>query len=95
MVSYQAVKLEPYYTAQEYEKQQVDFEKKYKKYEKYTIPRIVDVKVAMDILPNERNYKAVVNYVMVNKSKKRSIPYSLITVKISKILNSIRLSISL
>lgn len=67
---YQAVKLEPYYTAQEYEKQQVDFEKKYKKYEKYAQPRIVDVKVAMDIYPNERNYKAVVNYVMVNKSEK-------------------------
>lgn len=67
---YQAVKLEPYYTAQEYEKQQVDFEKKYKKFEKYAQPRIVDVKVAMDIFPNERNYKAVVNYVMVNKSEK-------------------------
>lgn len=67
---YQAVKLEPYYTAQEYEKQQVDFEKKYKKYEKYAQPRIVDVKVSMDIFPNERNYKAVVNYVMVNKSEK-------------------------
>ncbi|RRA94905.1 M1 family aminopeptidase [Paenimyroides viscosum] len=65
---YQAVKLEPYYTAQEYEKQRVDFEKKYKKFEKYEQPRIVDVKVNMDIFPNERNYHAVVNYVMVNKS---------------------------
>ena len=67
---YQEVKLEPYYTAQEYEKQQVDFEKKYKKFEKHAQPRIVDVKVDMDIYPNERNYKAVVNYVMVNKSDK-------------------------
>ncbi|WP_190304068.1 ABC transporter permease/M1 family aminopeptidase [Paenimyroides baculatum] len=67
---YQEVKLEPYYTAQEYEKQQVDFEKKYKKFEKHAQPRIVDVKVDMDIYPNQRNYKAVVNYVMVNKSDK-------------------------
>jgi len=65
---YQEVKLEPYYTSQEYEIQRVDFEKKYKKYEKHAQPRIVDVKVAMDIFPNERDYKAVVNYVMVNKS---------------------------
>ncbi len=67
---YQEVKLEPYYTSQELKKQRVDFEKKYKKFEKYAQPRIVDVKVAMDIFPNERNYKAVVNYVMVNKSDK-------------------------
>lgn len=68
---YQAVKLEPYYTSQEYEQQQVDFEKKYKKYQKYPQPRIVDAKVAMDIFPNQRNYKAVVKYVMVNKSTKK------------------------
>ena len=67
---YQETKLEPYYTSQEYEQQRVDFEKKYKKFEKYTQPRIVDVKVAMDIYPYERNYKAVVDYVMVNKSDK-------------------------
>ncbi len=67
---YQEVKLEPYYTSQDYEKQRVDFEKKYKKFEKHTQPRIVDVKVDMDIFPNERNYHAVVNYVMVNKSDK-------------------------
>ena len=67
---YQEVKLEPYYTSQEYEKQSVDFEKKYKKFEKYAQPRIVDVKVAMDLYPEKRNYKAVVDYVMVNKSEK-------------------------
>lgn len=65
---YQEVKLEPYYTSQEHEKQRVDFEVQYKKYEKYAQPRITDVNVAMDIYPNERNFKAVVNYVMVNKS---------------------------
>lgn len=67
---YQEVKLEFYYTSQDIEKQRVEYEKKYKKFEKYAQPRIVDVKVNMDIFPNERNYKAVVNYVMVNKSNK-------------------------
>ena len=67
---YQEVKLEPYYTSQERELQRVDFEKKYKKFEKYAQPRIVDVKVAMDLYPKKRNYKAVVNYVMVNKTEK-------------------------
>src|SRR5690554_1031871 len=65
---YQQVKLQPYYTSQEREIQRVDFEKNYKKYENYAQPRIVDVKVDMDIYPEERNYKAVVNYVMVNKT---------------------------
>jgi len=67
---YQETKLQPYYTSQERELQQVEFEKSYKKYEKYAQPRIVDVKVDMDIYPNERDYKAVVNYVMVNKTDK-------------------------
>lgn len=67
---YQEVKLEPYYTSQERELQQVDFEKKYKKFEKYAQPRIVDVKVDMDLYPKKRDYKAVVNYVMVNKTEK-------------------------
>ncbi|HUH26329.1 MAG TPA: ABC transporter permease, partial [Flavobacterium sp.] len=67
---YQEVKLEPYYTAKEREQQHVDFEKNYKKFEKYAQPRIVDVKVDMDLYPKDRNYQAVVNYVMVNKTDK-------------------------
>lgn len=66
---YQEVKTEPYYTSQDYEKQQIEYEKKYKKFDKKPQPRIVDVNVAMDIFPNERNYKAVVNYTMINKSE--------------------------
>ena len=67
---YQETKLEPYYTSQERELQRVDFEKKYKKFEKYAQPRIVDVKVDMDLYPTDRNYKAVVKYIMVNKTEK-------------------------
>lgn len=61
---------QPYYSSQELELQQVDFERKYKKYEDYVQPRIVDVKVDMNIFPKERNYDAKVKYVMVNKSDK-------------------------
>ena len=61
---------QPYYSRQEQELQQVDFEKKYKKYELHPQPRIVDVKVDMNIFPKERNYNAKVKYIMVNKSGK-------------------------
>lgn len=62
--------VQPYYSSQELELQRVDFERKYKKFENYPQPRIVDVKVEMNIFPEERNYDAKVKYVMVNKSGK-------------------------
>ena len=62
--------LEPYYSSKEREQQQVDFEKQYKKFEKYPQPRIVDVNVDMNIYPNERDYNAKVKYIMVNKTGK-------------------------
>ena len=61
---------QPYYSSQERELQRVDFEKKYKKYELHPQPRIVDVKVDMNIFPEERDYNAKVKYIMVNKSNK-------------------------
>jgi ABC-2 type transport system permease protein len=61
---------QPYYSSQELELQQVAFERKYKKFEQYALPRIVDVKVDMNIFPKERNYNAKVAYIMVNKSGK-------------------------
>ena len=63
-------KKEVYYSSQEREVQSADFEKKYKKFEHYPQPRIVDVNVAMEIFPKERNYKATVKYIMVNKTNK-------------------------
>lgn len=66
---YQSKKLEPYYSKKERELQRVDYENKYKKFEKYAQPRITDVKVAMDIYPEERNFKAVAEYIMLNKSE--------------------------
>ncbi len=62
--------MEPYYSAKEMELQQVDFEKKYKKFEKYVQPRITDVNVEMNIFPYENNYDATIKYVVENKSDK-------------------------
>ena len=61
---------QPYYSSQESELQKEDYEKKFKKFESYPQPRIVDVKVDMNIFPEERNYDAKVKYVMVNKTDK-------------------------
>lgn len=62
--------MEPYYSAKEMELQQVDFEKKYKKFEKIAQPRITDVNVDMNIFPYENNYDATVKYIVENKSDK-------------------------
>ena len=62
--------MEPYYSAKETELQQVEFEQKYKKFEKYPQPRITDVNVEMNIFPYEYNYDATVKYIVQNKSDK-------------------------
>jgi ABC-2 type transport system permease protein len=56
-------------SANEREKQTVEWEKKYKKYEKAIQPRIVDVKAAVNIFPKELNFDAEGTYLMINKSK--------------------------
>jgi ABC-2 type transport system permease protein len=58
----------PFYTSQEQELRQINFEKKYKKYQDYPQPRITDIKVSMNIFPKERNYDATGNFILVNKS---------------------------
>jgi ABC-2 type transport system permease protein len=55
-------------SAKESEKLQVEWEKKYKKYENKVQPRITAVNVAMGIYPDDRTYKAKAHYFMVNKS---------------------------
>lgn len=46
----------------------VDWEKKYKKYEKYAQPRIIAVNADMNIFPKERLYNASAKFKMVNKT---------------------------
>jgi len=50
---------------------QVEWEKKYKKFEKTIQPRIVSVNVAMNIFPEELNFNSKGTYVMVNKSSEK------------------------
>ena len=57
-------------TGNEIEKEQVAWEKKYKKFENYAQPRIVDVKIDLDLFPKERNFEANGSYVLKNKSNK-------------------------
>lgn len=58
------------YTDKEGEKQAVDWEKKYKKFEHYNQPRITDIKVDLAIFPKTRDFKASGSYWLKNKTKK-------------------------
>lgn len=58
----------PYYTSLDHEKQAVEWEKSYKKYQYRPQPRVVDVKFNMDIYPSERSFKAHASYVLKNKT---------------------------
>ncbi len=48
--------------------QTAEWEKKYKKYEKYNQPRIIAVNVDVDLYPETRDIKARGEYLMINKS---------------------------
>ncbi|WP_395061165.1 M1 family aminopeptidase [Flavobacterium sp.] len=52
----------------EAELEAVNWEKKYKKYENKTQPRITDVKIDMNLFPKERNFVANGSYILKNKS---------------------------
>ena len=60
----------PNYSQKDYEKQSVDWEKKYKKYEHYAQPRITDINVNLDLYPETRDFKANGFYYLKNKSEK-------------------------
>ncbi len=55
-------------SSNEQEKQTVEWEKKYKKYENAIQPRIISVKASVNIYPNELDFDADGTYLMVNKS---------------------------
>ena len=52
----------------QFEIQTAEWEKKYKKYEKYNQPRIIAVNVDVDLYPETRDIKAKGEYLMINKS---------------------------
>jgi len=47
---------------------QAEYEKRYKKYEKFPQPKITDVEVAVDIYPERRSFEATGHYMMVNRT---------------------------
>ena len=55
-------------SSKERELETVEWEKKYKKYENYDQPRIVSVKVDVNLFPKTLDADASGNYVMVNKT---------------------------
>ncbi len=57
-----------YYTRTEKNNALTVAEKKYKRYEFYAQPKIVSIKVNMDIFPSERRFKANGSYWLVNKT---------------------------
>jgi hypothetical protein len=60
--------LNEYKTSNEEEQAQVDYEKKYKKYEHYPIPKIEDVKMNVDIFPYQRKLNAEGFFTIRNRS---------------------------
>ncbi|WP_179320150.1 ABC transporter permease/M1 family aminopeptidase [Winogradskyella helgolandensis] len=56
------------YSSKEIEEMTVDWEKTYKKYENYAQPRIVSVKVNMDLFIDDRNFESSGEYAMINKT---------------------------
>lgn len=67
-IYYQDTVVDEKFSAKEYEQQQAEWEKKYKRYENYAQPRIVDVKVNMHIFPSDLNYNADGVYTLINKT---------------------------
>src|SRR5690625_7181313 len=47
---------------------QVEYEQKFKGYENMVLPRIVDVKVDMDLYPTSRDFEARGQYILKNKN---------------------------
>lgn len=62
--------LNEYKTSKEEEQAQVDYERKYKKYEHYPIPKIEDVKMNVDIFPYQRKLSAEGFFTIRNRSDK-------------------------
>ena len=67
-IYYQNNVLHTRYSSKEIEQQQIDWEKKYKKYQHYAQPRIVDINTNVDLYPETRDFKAKGYYFLKNKT---------------------------
>ncbi len=68
-IYYQDNVVNKFYSSKDTEKFRAEYEKKYKKYEDYAQPRIVDIKINLDLFPEERNLLVDGDFVLKNKSK--------------------------
>lgn len=59
--------LNQYHSAQEQESMQANYEKELKQYEYIPQPRIVDVKLKLDLYPLQRDYRVEGRYLLVNQ----------------------------
>ncbi|UTW65773.1 hypothetical protein KFE94_14085 [bacterium SCSIO 12643] len=78
-VYYNTQVLNEYVTSDEVEVARADYEKKYKKYESITLPKITDIKYFIDIFPEERNVNVRALMTLKNESNEPidTIPYNL------------------
>lgn len=67
-IYYNVSVLNTYRTNKESIKIGVEFEKKYKKYEFFAQPKVTDLKINMDLYPEERAARAYGKFVLVNKT---------------------------
>lgn len=61
---------QPYYSSNDQERLAVEHERKYGHYADMPTPRLIDVKLNMDIYPKERGYKASLDMKYVNRTNK-------------------------
>ncbi len=70
-VYYNTQVLNPYYSSDEQEQQQVDYEKQYKQYERYAQPKIIGMDYYIDIFPEERDVYVKADISLQNQSNAR------------------------
>ncbi len=83
--------LNDYETSKDREQLAADYEKKYKSLEDNPSPHITDVKVDVDIFPDERRYEVRGRYFLVNK---RDEPINEVTIGLNRALTINQLSLS-
>ncbi|GAA4452309.1 M1 family aminopeptidase [Nibrella saemangeumensis] len=67
-IYYNVSVLNTYRTADESREQQADYEKKYSRYERVARPKVSSLKVAIDLVPEERRMRMQGLFMMVNKT---------------------------
>lgn len=60
--------LNTFHSAKETEELGVNYEKKFKRFENLTLPRITDIKVDVDLFPEKRNFEIRGQYILENKN---------------------------